>query len=62
MKNQHFKEVGAELGVIVKQVPRFLDVRFRYVPLLAKYMEDNDRSLYVYYNEVQKEVNYILYV
>ena len=55
-KNRHFKEISEELGLVFKHVPRFVDVRFRYVPLLAKYMIQNDRALYVYYTELHEEV------
>lgn len=56
LKNRQFQEVSLELGLIFKHVPRFVDVRFRYVPLLAKYMIDNDRALYRYYSELYEQV------
>ena len=52
LKNRHFKEINEDLGLIFKHVPRFVDVCFRYVPLLAKYMTENDRPLYIYYKEL----------
>ena len=56
VKNRLFKEVGEELGLIFKHVPKFIDVRFRYVSLLAEYMTDNDRALYVYYKDLNNQV------
>jgi hypothetical protein len=56
LKNRHFKEINEELGLIFKHVPKFVDVRFRYVPLLAKYMVKNDRALYLYYTELYDQV------
>ena len=56
LKNRNYMETGEVLGMMVKHVPRFVDVRFRYVPLLAKYMIENDRPLYVYYSELYRQV------
>ena len=54
-KNQEFKEVCSELGYEHRHTPKFFEVRFRYVVLLAGYMEDNDRPLYVYYKALAEE-------
>jgi hypothetical protein len=56
LNNRKFQEVSSELGLIFKYVPRFVHVRFRYVPLLAKYMINNDQALYLYYSELYEQV------
>ena len=45
-KSIHYKEVCEELGMIYKHAPKYLEVRFRYTILLAKWCEENDQSLY----------------
>jgi hypothetical protein len=51
-KSIHYKEVCEELGVVFKHVPKYLEVRFRYTIILAKFFEDNDRSIYSYFKEI----------
>ena len=50
-----FKEISEAVGVGYHHIPQFLEVRFRYVPKLARYMEDNDKPLFSYYSELAKE-------
>ena len=56
VKNRLFREIGEELGILYKHVPKYIDVRFRYVPLVANYILENDRALYVYYKDYQRQV------
>ena len=51
-KHREFKEMCEELGHVHRHTPKFIEVRFRYVVLLAEYMEQNDRPLYVYYSNL----------
>ena len=53
LKNRHFAEVFDDIGEVFKHVPKFLDVRFRYVIKMAEYMDVNDRPLYLYYTELR---------
>jgi hypothetical protein len=52
MKTKNFQSVSDHLGLIYKHVPKFIDVRFRYVLELAFYMEQNDRALYEVYSKL----------
>ena len=54
-RNRLFQNLNEELGFSYQHVPEFYDVRFRYVLKLAKYMEDNDRVLFVHYNNLANE-------
>ena len=47
--------MNQDLGFSYQHVPDFYEVRFRYVLKLANYMEDNDRVLYVHYNQLACE-------
>ena len=51
-KNRLFKDVNEAVGLDYHHVPKFKEVRFRYIVKLCKYMEDNDRPLYVYYSDL----------
>ena len=51
-KSIHYKEVCEELGMIYKHAPKYLEVRFRYTILLAKWCEENDQSIYQYFKEI----------
>ena len=51
-KTMHYKEVCEELGVVYRHTPKYLEVRFRYTILLAKWFEENDSSLYSYFKEI----------
>ena len=57
VKSRHYKGISQELGLVFHHVPKFVDVRFRYVALLANYMTENDRALYVYYSQLAEKVN-----
>ena len=54
-RNRQFQHLNQDLGFSYQHVPDFYEVRFRYVLKLAKYMEDNDRVLYVHYNQLASE-------
>ena len=45
-KTLHYKDICEELGVVYKHAPKYLEVRFRYTILLAKWFEENDSSVY----------------
>ena len=51
-KTLHYKEICEELGLLYKHAPKYLEVRFRYTILLAKWFEENDSSLYCYFKEI----------
>ena len=51
-KSIHYKEVCEELGMIHKHAPKYLEVRFRYTILLAKWCEENDQIIYHYFKEI----------
>lgn len=54
-KRRNFKDCSEALGIKHHHVPKFVDVRFRYVVKLALYMEENDRGLYEFYKEVKEK-------
>ena len=54
-KNRLFQGMFEELGEEYRRTPRFIEVRFRYVVLLAEYMEKNDRPLYIMYKNLAEE-------
>ena len=51
-KTLHYEFVCCELGQVYKHAPKYLDVRFRYSILLARFFEEHNRSLYKYFREV----------
>ena len=51
-KTLAFKEICEELGMVHKHAPKYLDVRFRYTMLLAKYCEENDQALFSYFSGI----------
>ena len=51
-KTLSFMETCSELGMIYKHAPKYLEVRFRYALVLAKWCEDNDRALYTYFRGI----------
>ena len=51
-KSREYQALCEELGQTFHHIPKFLEVRFRYVLKLAKFMEENDRGLYVYYSNL----------
>ena len=51
-KSRNYMEMSDKLGFIYKHFPKPIDVRFRYMLLLAQYMESNDRPLYEYYSDM----------
>ena len=55
-KNRMFKEINEELGYIYKHVPKFVDVRFRYIIKLAEYCEENNCPLYMMYTQLAERV------
>ena len=53
-KSLHYQDICHELGLVFKHTPKYLDVRFRYSILLAKFFEDNNRALYTYFWEIAR--------
>ena len=51
-KTINFKETCVEVGQVYKHAPKYLEVRFRYSMLLAKWFEENDRVLYTYFRGI----------
>ena len=52
VKNRSFKLMNETLGIDYKRIPKFIEVRFRYVIRLCDYVDINDRALYCYYTEL----------
>ena len=51
-KTLAFREICEKLGMVYKHAPKYLDVRFRYTMLLAKYCEENDQALFAYFSAI----------
>ena len=51
-KTLAFKEICEEMGLHHKHAPKYLEVRFRYTVLLAKFFEDNEQALYTYFRSI----------
>ena len=51
-KTLAYKEIFEELGMVYKHAPKYLDVRFRYTMVLAKYCEENDQVLFSYFSAI----------
>ena len=51
-KTLAFKETCEELGLVHKHAPKYLEVRFRYTMLLAKFFEENEQALFTYFSGI----------
>ena len=51
-KTLAFIEICEKLGMMYKHAPKYLDVRFRYTMLLAKYCKENDQALFAYFSAI----------
>ena len=54
-KKRAFEFVSEEVGLEIKKVPKFLDVRWRVILQLCLWMESQDRALYQYFTELKED-------
>ena len=52
-RKRKYEDVCAENGLIPQAVPQMLDIRFRVIVRLAKWMEDDDRCIYLYIKQLE---------
>ena len=52
-RRRKYEDVCAENGLIPQAIPQMLDVRFRVIVRLAKWMEDDDRCIYVFIKQLE---------
>jgi len=55
-KKREFEKMEEWVGLAIKQVPKFIEVRFRVIMRLCEWIEPQDRALYVYFSERKEEV------
>jgi len=55
-KKREFEKMEEWVGLAIKQVPKFIEVRFRVIMRLCEWIEPQDRALYVYFSELKEEV------
>ena len=51
-----YEDVCAENGLILQAVPQMLDVRFRVIVRLAKWMEDDNRCIYLFIKQLEESL------
>ena len=60
-KTLAFKETCEELGLVRKHAPKYLEVRFRYTMLLAKFFEENEQVLFTYFSGIAARLGIFSY-
>ena len=55
-KKRNFDSLEEWVGLEIRKVPKFLDVRFRVIHHLADWCENQDRALYVYFSDLKEKV------
>ena len=55
-KKRDFERMEEWLGLEIKKVPKFIDVRFRVIMRLCEWIESQNRALYVYFSELKEAV------
>ena len=55
-KKREFEDIKEWVGLEIKKVPKFLDVRFRVMERCSTWMETQDRALYQYFSDMRTKV------
>ena len=53
-RKRKYEDVCADNGLIPQSVPQMLDVRFRVIIRLAKWMEDDERCIYIFIEQLEQ--------
>ena len=57
-KKREFEDIEEWVGLEIKKVPKFLDVRFRVIERCSTWMEGQDRALYRYFSDMRTKVRF----
>ena len=55
-KKRVFEELEEMIGLDVKKVPKFIDVRFRVIYKCCQWLESQDRALYLYFKDMKEKI------
>lgn len=55
-KKRDFEKMEEWVGLEIRKVPKFIDVRFRVIMRLCEWIESQNRALYVYFSEIKEAV------
>ena len=53
-RKRKYEDVCAENGLIPQAIPQMIDVRFRVIVRLAKWMEDDERCIYLFIKQLEE--------
>ena len=55
-KKRMFEELEEMVGIDVRKVPKFIDVRFRVIFKCCEWLETQDRALYLYFKSMKEKI------
>ena len=55
-RKRKYEEVCADSGLVPQAVPQMLDVRFRVIVRLAKWMEEDERCIYIFIKQLENSL------
>ena len=53
-RKRKYEDVCSDNGLVPKAIPKMLDVRFRVIVRLAKWMEEDERCIYLFIKQLEK--------
>ena len=55
-KKRKFEAMAEWIGLEIKKVPKFLSVRFRVIQACCKWLDSQDRGVYLYFKKMKEDV------